>query len=249
MESDPREAEVQFFRVTEDILGTLPMTVLVSAGIKSYHDTHEDPVRSVREKTIAHALQMHNQGIKRCHIFGVAGIRCLQTALEETLKAHGFDVSLEQMFGNLLDTKKNYAVSVIINFWFLRSIEMVNAALEEGHDVLRFGSKNDTRITFAAAKTNDELLVKDEEKTVFDFLSNVEDNGELLAKARSEQVRSDAREKIVRFSHHVGWILNRAFGEEAKRVFQQVCVCFMSAVAMLVMKHYEQEMKKLASPQ
>jgi hypothetical protein len=248
MESDPREAEVQFFRVTEDILGTLPMTSLVSAGIKSYHDTHEDPVRSVREKTIAHALQMHNQGIKRCHIFGVAGIRCLQTALEETLKAHGFDVSLETMFGNLLDTK-NYAVSVIINFWFLRSVEMVNAALEEGGDVLRFGSNRDSRITFAAAKKIDELMVKDEDKTVFDFLSNVEDNGELLTKARSESVRKDARERIVRFSHHVGWMLNRAFGNDAKHVFQQVCVCFMSAVAMLVMKHYEQEMKKLASPQ
>ena len=249
METGAKEAELQFFQMTENVLGTLPMTLLVSAGIKSYHETHDEPVRSVREKTIAHALQMY-PSIKRCHIFGVAGIRCLQTALEETFKAHGLNVSLDSLFDILLDTGKgNYAISVVIYFWFLRSVEMVNAALEKGEEVLRFGTRNESRITFVAPRKIDELSIKNGDMAVFDLLSNVKDNSELLANANSEEVRKEARRRIIRFSHHVGWLLHRAFPERAKEVFQQVCVCFISAVAMLVMKHYEQEITKLASPE
>jgi hypothetical protein len=245
----PVQQDVHLFQAAEATLGTLPFSMLASAGIKSYHENHSEPIKSIREKTIQRAVELRGQ-VKPYQLMSVASIRCFQTALEETLRANGLDVALHDLFDILLSPKDaTYATKVLIYYWFFKSTMMVNHALESGSPILRFGKHGEGRITLAAPENADQLLLQESDRSLFKFLSNVSDDS-LFEKAKEASVRQAARDHILRFAHHVGWILDQAFGERAKEVFREVCVCFISGVAMLVLEYYEGEAKKvLNSPQ
>jgi hypothetical protein len=233
-------SRADMFAVAQGLLGVpFPAVNLVTSGIDTYDNTSSS-YPDARERTIEYALKIYPE-IRFADIFGVAGIRCFQVALEETFAQRGLPVSLGVVFDILLkknvdeDDRHFFAVSIVIAEAFTNMVALINQSVHAsnaaGRHYLQFGS-NHVALTIPLPKT-----LKTMKKDMFVVLSTTEDDS-LYALVQSEDVRENALERLQRFADSLMWLMKSSFEEDdAAQQFQHACMYFMSAMGILVMKY------------
>lgn len=165
-------------------------------------------------------------------VFGVTGFYCMKFSIEKAFEVHGLHVQLDDAFKNLFigqppETPQDFAVYVLISYWFYSFVQMINTRIKqvtskhEGQAMSRFG-------TIAEVGFPTRVLVPSDE--VARFLSGRQGD---LALLQDPSVQRQATQRIETFVHTILGFIEQI--PENKEVAAEIFVFISASMTELVL--------------